>query len=77
VMAEESKADKFQRLAEKRVMNVMDKLDVLGNCHKKATYEYTPEQIGAIFGALRGKIDQVESLFTSKGKPDKGNEFSL
>jgi hypothetical protein len=76
-MAEESKADKFKRLAEKRVMNVMDKLDVLGNCHKKATYEYSDEQIDTIFGALRGKVDQVESLFKSKGKPDKGNDFSL
>ena len=76
-MADESKADKFKRLAQKRVTNVMDKIDVLGNCHKKATYEYADDQIDVIFGALRSKIDQVEGLFKSKGKPDKGNEFSL
>jgi hypothetical protein len=76
-MAEESKADKFKRLAESRVKNVMDKIDVLGNCHKRATYEYTDDQIDTIFGALRGKLDQTEALFKSKGKPDKGNDFSL
>jgi hypothetical protein len=74
---EESKADKFKRLAESRVMNVMKKLDVLGNCHKRATYEYSEDDIGKVFGALREKVDQVESLFKSKGKPEKVNEFSL
>ena len=70
----ESKADKFKRLANKRTNNILKQVKNLGNLSTSA-YEYTPEQVEKIFGAIQNEIDEARSKFEKTKKVTE--EFSL
>jgi len=44
-MTSETKRQRFQRLAEKRTNDVLERLRILGNCANRGQYEYTPEEV--------------------------------
>ena len=65
----ESKNDKFKRLASKRVVNAIQKIELIANL-SSSSYEYTPEEAAKILTALQGSVDKVKAAF-SKQKIDK------
>jgi L-asparaginase II len=65
----ESKSDKFKRLASKRVVNAIQKIELITNL-AASSYESTPEEIAKILAALQGSVDKVKAAF-SKQKIDK------
>ena len=67
---EESKADKFKRLAEPRVDGALKRIKILGNL-SSSSYEYNHDQVEKMFAALRGAIDEIEKKF-QKGLNRKG-----
>ncbi len=67
---EESKADRFKRLAEPRVENAMHKIELIGNL-SAGSYEYTAEQVEKILASLRHAVEEVEKKF-QKGLNRKG-----
>jgi hypothetical protein len=73
--ADETPRDRFVRLAELRVSNSLDAIRKLGLLGNKSQYEYTPEDIekinGAVSKALKGAITALET-----GKPTQSS-FSL
>ena len=73
-VAGESKADKFKRLASKRVVNAISKVELIANLAGSG-YEYTPEQVEKILTALQGAVDKVKAAF-NKQKIEK-TEFTL
>ena len=73
-VAGESKADKFKRLASKRVVNAISKVELIANLAGSG-YEYTPEQVEKILTALQGSVDKVKAAF-NKQKIEK-TEFTL
>jgi hypothetical protein len=62
-VAGESKSDKFKRLASKRVVNAVSKIELIANL-AAPSYEYTPEEVAKILGALQGSIDKVKAAFS-------------
>ena len=68
-VAGESKSDKFKRLASKRVVNAIQKIELITNL-AGSSYEYTPEQVEKILTALQGSVDKVKAAF-SKQKIEK------
>ncbi len=66
----ESKNEKFIRIASPRVNSVIDKLDILSNC-ASANYEYTEEQVEAMFDAIRNAVDACYEQFRPKAKAEK------
>lgn len=75
-MAEdESKHDKFKRLASQRVTNAIKKIELVGNLSSPG-YEYTPEEIEKIFAALQQALDKAKSRF-SKTKNEETGKFEL
>lgn len=66
----ETKAEKFIRIATPRVNSVIDKLDILANCAGSA-YEYNDEQIESMFDAIRNAVDACYSQFQPKQKTEK------
>jgi hypothetical protein len=70
----ENKSDKFKRLASKRVVNAISKIELIANL-AAPSYEYTPEQVTKILTALQGSVDKVKAAF-SKQKIEK-TVFSL
>jgi len=74
IMANETNAEKFTRLANKRVNNALQKIGLIGNL-SAAQYEYTDDQIKTIEAALFSAVDTALSGF-NKAKIAKPT-FSL
>lgn len=61
---EETKAEKFVRLGEYRINKAIDAIGRLGNLANKSSYEYTAEQVEAMFLVLESKLAEVKQKFT-------------
>lgn len=74
--AEESKHEKFVRLAEARTNKIIDTLQLLGNCSNTSVYEYSQDDVEQIFQAIETEVKEAKKKFT---KPDteKSPKFSL
>ena len=62
--AEETKADKFIRLGEYRMNKAIDAIGRIENLANRSAYEYTPEQVEAMFSVLESKVAEVKAKFT-------------
>lgn len=67
---QESKADRFKRLAEPRVGNAVKKVEIIGNL-AGSNYEFTAEQVEKILTTLKAAVEEVEKKF-QKGLSRKG-----
>jgi hypothetical protein len=70
--ANESKADKFLRLAPPRVTKVMQGIQSLKKLSARSSYEYSEEQTQKMFAAIRAELDECEAAF--KPKEEKKSE---
>lgn len=77
-MEKAEKLEKFERLAEKRVNNVIKRLRLLGNLANKSNYSYTENHVDQLLRAVKGAVRELEARFRNKGKSeDKGFKFRL
>ena len=67
----ESKKEKFKGIAENRTNKILDMLDLLGNCSNKSNYEYTDEDIKAIFSAIESAVKVAKMKFIDKQEKNK------
>ena len=63
---DETKEEKFIRLAEVRVGKALNAIQRLGNLSNKSAYHYTDGQIEQIFGTLETEIARVKAKFVAK-----------
>lgn len=60
----ETKAQKFQRLAELRVSNILEDIRILSHLHNVGNYEYTPAQVNkmkeVLYAAFEKTFDKFE-----------------
>ena len=73
---EETKRDKFVRLAEARTNKILDTLHLLGNCSNTSAYEYTQQDIDQIFSAIELEVRETKKKF-SKAESCQASKFSL
>lgn len=66
----ESKAERFVRVAEPRVGRACKAISLIGN-FATGDYEYTEEQVDAMFAAMQ------EALNTARAKYRKGKELKF
>jgi len=66
VQDNESKADKFVRLGEYRVNKVIDAICRLENLSNRTNYEYTQEQVEAMFSIMEKRLLEVKGRFAPK-----------
>lgn len=59
---QESKAEKFKRLAEPRVESTLKKIKILGNLSSSG-YEFSYDQVEKIITSLRLAVDELEKKF--------------
>ena len=59
----ETKAEKFIRIGEYRMNKAVDAIGRLENLANRSSYEYTQEQVDAMFQALEGRVEEVKSRF--------------
>lgn len=69
----ESKRERFRRLATARTNAVLDKLRLLGNLSSTINYEYTEEEINKIFNTIESQLRVVKTRFMGRHK----KEFKL
>lgn len=74
-MANETKRERFVRIAEARTNKILEMMRLLGNCSCKGNYEYTEEDIKKIFGALERELKNTKNKFL--GIDAKEERFTL
>ena len=62
----ETKAEKFIRIGEYRMNKAVDAIGRLENLANRGSYEYTQEQVDAMFQALEGRVAEIKARFTPK-----------
>ena len=58
-----NKKANFVRIAEARTNKIIDSIMLLGNLSNTSYYEYTPEQIDAMFTAIQEELDLQKKRF--------------
>ena len=57
------KKSNFIRIAEARTNKIIESIALLGNLSNTSYYEYTPEQIDAMFSAIQEELDSQKKRF--------------
>ena len=68
--------DKFKKLATQRVNNALKQIKLISNLANKRTYDYSDDQVRAIFNALKSEVETAQAKFKA-GNSQGGNNFSL
>ena len=73
---QETKRDKFVRLAEARTNKIIDMLQLLGNCSNSNVYDYTQQDVDKIFNAIESEVREAKKKF-SRMESKKSTRFTL
>ena len=73
---EESRRERFVRLAEARTNKIIDMIQLLGNCSNQSQYEYSQKDVTKIFNAIQAELDAAKKRF-NKQDTKKGSKFKL
>lgn len=74
--ANETKRQRFVRLAENRTNKIIDTVQLLGNCSNTSTYEYSEADIEKIFNAIESSVRDAKRKFL-KSETTKTTKFTL
>lgn len=75
-MKEETKRERFVRIAEARTNKILDMIQLLGNCSNSSAYEYSQADVEKIFNAIETEVREAKKKF-NKAESKKGSRFSL
>lgn len=64
-MRGETKEDRFKRVAQKRVQNVLDSLRRLSQCSNKRMYEWNDEQLTKIWSVIDKELKTCKEDFAN------------
>lgn len=67
----ETKNERFRRLAESRGNRLIREIQILGNLSNRKNYEYTLEEVSALFGPIEDELAKTKGLF-DEDKPAGG-----
>jgi len=73
----ESKSERFVRIAEARTNKIIDMIQLLGNCSNRATYDYSKEDVKKIFGAIENELRLAKSKFDIGESDCREKKFTL
>ncbi|MBP2218026.1 hypothetical protein [Arthrobacter sp. CAN_C5] len=62
-MPDESRNERFRRLAETRGDRLIREISLLGNLANRKNYDYTPEEVDALFRPIEAELKEVRALF--------------
>ncbi len=73
---EETKRNRFVKIAEGRVNSILETLHRLEKCSNRGNYEYSEEDVRKIFNALEGEVKRVKASFNQNARGEK-TKFKL
>ena len=59
----ETKEERFKRIATARTLRLLDDLRLLGNCANVSTYSYSEDDTDKIFSTIEKEVKRVKALF--------------
>lgn len=71
---EETRRQRFKRIAGARTNKILDMLKLLGNCSNTGNYEYSENDVKKIFNAIEVEVKASKAKFI---KSTKKNKFEL
>lgn len=71
---EETRRQRFKRIAGARTNKILDMLKLLGNCSNTGNYEYSENDVKKIFNTIEAEVKASKSKFI---KSTKKNKFEL
>ena len=71
---DQKKHDRFRKVAERRVNQIILDFEKLGNCSSKASYNYTPEEVEKIMAELEYQFGVLRDRFSGKRNFSLQNE---
>lgn len=57
------KSDRFEKVASKRVQDVISKLSLLANCSNRNNYDYSEDMVKKMFIAIKEQLRKTELKF--------------
>lgn len=73
---QETKREKFVRLAEARTNKIIDMLQLLSNCSNSNAYDYTQVDVDKIFNAIDAEVKEAKKKF-SRLESKASSRFTL
>ena len=73
---EETRREKFVRIAEARTNKIINMIQLLGNCSNQSLYEYSQKDVNKIFNTIQTELDEAKKRY-SKQDSQKGSKFTL
>lgn len=62
----ETKHERFCRVVEKRMAELIDDFEKLGNCSARVSYEYSEEELQQIYAELEYQMIRLKERFSGK-----------
>jgi len=72
---EESRNERFRRLAASRGDRLIREIALLGNLASRKNYEYTQSEVEALFAPIETEIREVRALFDSTSPSNRKVTF--
>ena len=66
--SEAAKAERFKRVAERRINKILNDLRLLGNTANKQLYLYSDADIDKIFMVIENKVAEIRGRFNRKSE---------
>jgi hypothetical protein len=76
-MDKSTRRTRFESVAGRRVQNILDSLDILGNCANRNNYEYTEEDVKKMFSAIKEKLKLTENKYIGEVSKKSSNKFKF
>ena len=67
----EQKTDRFYRVAERRVNNVLKALKLLGQCSNTRVYEYTDDDVQSMFREIERELRNTKQSFAASDQSEQ------
>lgn len=67
--------EKFYRVAEKRVQNIIEKIELLESCSNRNAYSYDQEDVEKMFNAIELSLRKCKMSFNSGSTRDSKFKF--
>jgi len=67
--------DRFTRIVERRVNQILDNLENLAKCSNKRNYNYSPDDVKRIFREIDRKVKETKLMF--QGTTNNRHRFKL
>lgn len=68
---EETRRQRFKRIAGARTNKILDMLKLLGNCSNTGNYEYSENDVKKIFNAIEAEVKASKAKFIKSTKKSK------